>query len=387
MPLFCRITVNGEEVRFGMKTDINPKFWETNAGKATGRTNQSVEINNLIDNTKSAIYKVYRELQERDNIVTAEKVKNGFLGMDNKQQNLLELFDKHNKDVERLIGISKTRATYKKYDVTRRYLAMFIKERYNVTDISLKEINHTFICDFEVFLLTSRRCSANTTAKFMQFFKRIVIIARNNGWIHTNPFANYKIQIKSVDRGYLTQEEVEIIMNKKFETQRLEKVRDIFIFCCFTGLAYIDVKNLRKDDIQTSFDGGLWLIKNRGKTDIRYSVPLLEIPKMILEKYRGKSGNRALPVINNQNTNAYVKEIGTLCGINKNITFHMSRHTFATLTLSKGVSIESVSKMLGHTNIQTTQIYARITNEKISNDMAAFAGKVKDMETKFAVNF
>ncbi|MDR1223000.1 MAG: site-specific integrase [Tannerella sp.] len=209
-----------------------------------------------------------------------------------------------------------------------------------------------------------------------------------NGWIYKNSFADYSIQIKKTDRGYLTQEEIEILMKQEFSTKRLERVRDVFLFCCFTGLSYIDVKNLTEDHIRTSFDGNLWIMGRRGKTDVSYNVPLLDIPQKILNKYRGKLQNEhLLPVINNQNTNAYLKEIGELSGIKKKLTFHLSRHTFATLTLSKGVSIESVSKMLGHTNIQTTQIYARITNEKISNDMALFASKVQGMETKFAVNF
>jgi len=297
------------------------------------------------------------------------------------------MFEKHNADIKKLIGISISQSTYDKYRITRNHLADFIKEWYDLSEISLKDINHKFICDFEIFMLTSRRCAANTTAKYIQLFKHIIIIAMKNGWIYKNPFADYNIQIKSVDRGYLTQEEIETIMNQKFSTKRLERVRDVFIFCCFSGLSYIDVKNLSEEKIRTSFDGGLWIMGKRGKTDVRYNVPLLDIPKMILKKYKNTlSDNRLLPVINNQNTNAYLKEIGTLCSINKNLTFHLSRHTFATLTLSKGVSIESVSKMLGHTNIQTTQIYARITDSKISNDMALFAGKVTDMKSKFSIN-
>jgi site-specific recombinase XerD len=388
IPLFCRITVDGKEVRFGMKKDIHPRFWDVNAGKAAGRTNEAVEINTLIDNTKSAIYKVYRDLQERENNVTAEKVKNVFLGIEIKHQTLLQVFDEQNKEKQLLVGKTIAESTYDKYRITRDHMAEFLKKEYNLSDISLKDINHKFICDFELFMLTTRNCAENTTAKYIQFFKHIIIIAMKNGWIYKNPFADYNIQIKKTDRGYLTQEEIEVLMKLKFETSRLERVRDVFVFCCFSGLSYIDVKRLTGDNIRTSFDGNLWIMGKRGKTDVSYNVPLLEIPQMILDKYNGKSSdNRLLPVINNQNTNAYLKEIGTLCGIKKKLTFHLSRHTFATLTLSKGVSIESVSKMLGHTNIQTTQIYARITNEKISNDMALFAGKVKGMETKLAVNF
>lgn len=387
MPIFCRITIDKQEARFGIKKDVNPAAWDVQAGKAVGRTSEVVEINSIIEQTRAALFNAYNEIQLSEALVTAEKVKNHFLGGTTKDHTLLKQFLRHNEDVERLIGISKSKATYQKYEVTRKHLTNFIKERCNLSDISFKEINHLFLTDFEVYLLTTCGCNPNTTAKFMQFFKRIVIIAKNNGWIQADPFANYKIRLKKVDRGYLLQEEVEAIMAKKFSTKRLEQVRDIFVFSCFCGLAYIDVKKLRKENIRTSFDGNLWIIGKREKTDVSFSIPLLDVPKQILEKYEGTlPDNRILPVPSNQKMNAYLKEIGSLCGIDKEISFHLARHTFATLTLSKGVSIESVSKMLGHTNIRTTQIYARITDSKISHDMNAFAGKVKGMEEKFAIN-
>jgi site-specific recombinase XerD len=387
IPLFCRITVGGNATRFGMKKDVNPRCWDAKVGKATGRTNEAVEINALIDNTKSAIYKIYRDLQEKESNVTAEKVKNTFLGLDAKHQNLLALFDRHNEERKLLVGKTISETTHDKYRITRNHLADFIKEWYSLSDIPLKDIDHKFICDFEVFMLTSRGCTENTTARYIQFFKHIIIVATKLGWIDGNPFSEYKVKIKKTDRGYLTQEEVEILMKQKFETKRLERVRDVFVFCCFTGLSYIDIKTLTSDNIRTSFDGKLWIMGKREKTDESYNIPLLDIPKMILEKYRNALfDNRLLPVIGNHSSNAYLKEIGEICGIKKKLTFHLSRHTFATLTLSKGVSIESVSKMLGHANIKTTQIYARITSEKISNDMAAFAGKIKDMEINLVAN-
>jgi site-specific recombinase XerD len=388
VPLFCRITVDGKEVRFGMKKDINPKYWDVKAGKAIGRTNEAAEINALVDTVKSGIYKIYRDLQERESCVSAEKIKNVFLGIDIKHEYLLAVFDEHNREKKSLSDKNViSESTCDKYRITRDHLAEFLRKEYNLSDISLKDINHRFITGFERFLLTERECARNTTAKYMQFFKHIIIVALKNEWIYRNPFSEYTITIDPVDRGYLAQEEIEILMRQKFETKRLERLRDVFVFCCFTGLSYIDVKNLTEEHIRTSFDGNLWIMGKRGKTDTGYRVPLLEIPKMILNRYKGSMKNgRLLPVINNQNSNSYLKEIGKLCGIKKNLTFHLSRHTFATLTLSKGVSIESVSKMLGHTNIETTQIYARITSDKISNEMAQFAGKVRGMETKLAVN-
>jgi site-specific recombinase XerD len=388
VPIWCRITVDGQATRFNTKSNILPDVWDAKAAKAAGKTKAAMEINSLLDAIKAGIYKIYYDLQTRENSISAERVKNIFLGIEVKHQTLLELFKRHNDDVDKLVGISKSKATYQKYEVTRKHLTNFIKEKYNLSDISLKEINHMFISDFEVYLLTTAKCNSNTTAKFIQFVKRIIIIARNNGWIQHDPFANYKIRIGKVDRGYLTQEEIEAIIQKTFVSKRLEQVRDIFIFSCFSGLAYIDVKNLREKHIRTSFDGNLWIMTKRQKTNVCANIPLLDIPKQILEKYRGTLPNETvLPVLSNQKMNSYLKEIGDVCGINKNLTFHLARHTFATsVTLAKGVPIETVSKMLGHTNIKTTQIYARITDNKISHDMAVLAGKLKGMEIKYAVN-
>jgi len=386
MPIMGRITVNGMAVQFASKVEIKPDYWNVKAGKAIGRSVEVHEVNNALESIKTTMTKIYRDLQEREKNVTPERIKNTFFGIEAKSYMLLELFIRHNDDVKRLVGISKSKATYQKYEVTRKHLADFIKKRYNLSDISMKEINNLFITDFEVYLLTTAGCNANTSAKFMQFLKRIVIIARNNGWINADPFNNYKIRISRVDRGYLTQEEIERIIEKEFACKRLEHVRDIFIFSCFCGLAYIDVKNLRENNIRTAFDGNLWIMGKREKTGVGFNIPLLDIPKMILEKYKGKLRNGyVLPVLSNQKMNAYLKEIGDVCGINKNITYHLARHTFATLTLSKGVSIESVSKMLGHTNIQTTQIYARIVDDKIKDDMALFAGKMRGIGTKYSL--
>lgn len=296
---------------------------------------------------------------------------------------VLELFQRHNDDIEKLVGITKSRETHQKYEVARKRMADFIKEYYNVSDISLKEVNHMFLHNFEIYLITTCKCKENTTAKFLQRFRTIILMAKNNGWIHIDPFANYKIRFKKTDRGYLTQDEINIIMRKKFASERLERVRDIFIFSCFTGLAYIDVKNLRQSNIRTSFDDGLWIMGKREKTGVNFNVPLLEVAKEIVEKYSGQlPDDKVLPVMSNQKMNEYLKEIGEVCGIGKDLTFHLARHTFATLTLTKGVSIESVSKMLGHTNIKTTQIYARITDVKVSNDMASFAEKLEEKRTK-----
>ena len=387
MPIITRITVDGIIGQFNTKLEIQPSYWSVKTGKVIGHPSDSKQHNAQLEEIKASLHSIYHELQRKDNYVTAEKVKNEFLGISENHETLLSLFQKHNEDVKKLIGISKSAGTYQKYEVTRRHLQKFMQIKYQISDISLKEIKHLFVTDFEIYLLTTAVCNTNTTAKFMQFFKRIILIARNNGLIATDPFANYKIRLINVDRGYLTQEDVEKILKKEFAIKRLELVRDIFIFSCFTGLSYIDVKNLTNKEIRTSFDNNLWIMTKRQKTKVDSNILLLDVPKMIIEKYKGMSVNdQVLPILSNQKMNAYLKEVGDLCEIDKELTFHLARHTFATtITLAKGVPIETVSKMLGHTNIRTTQIYARITDSKISNDMQALAGKLQGIEKMFKI--
>lgn len=350
--IMARITVDGKICQFSTKQNILPENWNVKAGKATGKA--AGQINKMLDDVKASLNHIYHEQQRRDNYVTAEKVKNEFLGHSENHATLLDLFVKHNNDVKQLIGISKSASTYQKYEVTRKHLEKFLMYKYKLSDIALQEINLMFITDFEVYLKTIGKCNSNTTAKFMQFFKRIILIARNNGIITGDPFANYKIRIQKVDIGYLTEEEIEKILKLNLVSERLEHVRDLFIFSCFCGLAYIDVAGLRKEHIRKSFDGNLWIMTKRVKTGTNVNVPLLDIPKMILNKYKNKLPNgKILPIISNQKLNSYLKEIADLSGIRKNLTFHTARHTFATTTtLSKGVPIETVSKMLGHTNIE-----------------------------------
>lgn len=304
-PIFVRVTVDGVASRFNSKTDVPPNAWNATAERAIGRTAEILKVNRLLDEIRSSLHSIYHDMQRRDNYVTAEKVKNEFLGHTENYETILNLFQKHNEDVKQLVGISKSPATYQKYEVTRRHLAEFIQRKYNLSDISIKEITPMFITDFELYLRTAAKCGANTTAKFMQFFKRIILIARNNGMIVGDPFANYKIRLERVDRGYLSEDELKIIMKKKLVSERLENVRDLFMFSAFCGLAYSDMAALTQDNIRKSFDGKLWIITKRKKTNTNVNVPLLDIPKMILKKYEGKLPNgKILPVISNQITTA-----------------------------------------------------------------------------------
>ena len=370
--IMARITIDGKLCQFSTKQSILPENWNIAAGKAKGK--DAGRINALLEDIKASLNNIYHEQQRRDNYVTAEKVKNEFLGHSEKHETILDLFKKHNDDVKQLVGISKTIATYRKYEVTRRHLAEFIQSKYNISDIAINEITPMFITDFELYLRTTCKCSYNTTAKFMQFFKRIILIARNNGILIGDPFANYKIRLEKVDRGYLTEDEIKIILKKKMVSERLENVRDLFIFSCFTGLAFSDIHGLRKEHIVEDSNGVRWIRKGRQKTKIMCNIPLIEIPLKILEKYSTneycKKYGVLFPVLCNQKMNAYLKELADICGIKKTLTTHVGRHTFATFALANGVSIESVAKMLGHTNVQMTRHYARVLDRTVIREMS-----------------
>lgn len=377
LPIMCRITIDGKATRFFTKVNINPEIWDSKAHIASGKSREANEINSFLNDIRTSIHNVYNELLVRGNTVNAEKVKNTFLGHGQEQRTLLGVIRIYNQDIAKLVGTAKSPLTFRRYQLVQERVSKFIDEYYNASDIPLKDLNHEFIHNFYIHLMTTYNMGENTVGKFLQRFRSIITMAKNNGWIQVDPFINFKIKFKKTDRGYLTQEEIDIMMKKEFASRRLEQVRDIFILCCFTGLSYIDIRNLDQSNIRTSIDGKIWIMGKRQKTGVSFNIPLLSIAQQIIEKYSGNQPKgKIVPVASNQKMNEYLKEIATVCGINKVLTFHMSRHTFATLALTKGVSIESVSSMLGHTNIKTTQIYARILNEKVSSDMDSFEKKL-----------
>lgn len=380
--IIARIAVNGEYERISTTLSIEPELWDVTAMKAIGRSAKILEFNKRLDDMRVVMKEHYYDILNRHGYVTAEMVKNAFTGVTAKEESLVPLYLQHLEDTKKLVGLSKADPTYRKYERMYRRVVEFMKKKYNISDIPLREIKLSFITDLEFFLRTEYGYSQNTTYKCMKFFKQVINKAIRQGLIFVDPFNGYKISCERVDRGFLTEDDLAKMMTKEFGSKRLEQVRDIFIFACFTGLAYIDLANLRVDNIQKMFDGRLWIVTHRQKTNTKVTVPLLPPALKILKKYEGKYlDGQLLPIITNQKLNCYLKEIADICGIEKNLTFHLARHTFATtMTLGKGVPIESVSKMLGHTNIQTTQIYARITNEKISHDMDNLAKNLGNLD-------
>ena len=369
-PIMIRVTIDGRMVQFNSKLDIEPQYWNPKKQRAEGSGKQIKMFNTLLENIKYSLQNHFHEIVCEE-IPTPEKVRDSFLGVADKENTLMLLFKRHLDNLKNIIGKGMAQATYDKYDITYRRLKEFMKNKYNLSDIPLRDIKNMFVVDFENFLIHTYDYGKNTRAKFLQRFHSVILIARRNNWIKTDPFDNFVIGSQKVDRGYLTQEEVDAIWNKQFNVTRLEKARDAFIFACYTGLAYVDVCHLKKANIVT-INGEKWIRTRRQKTDTLVEVPLLKIPERIIEKYKGYilPDDALIPISSNQKVNAYLKEIADLCGIQRNLTYHLARHTFATtITLSKGVSMESVSKMLGHTKITTTQIYARILNSKVKEEM------------------
>ena len=316
---------------------------------------------------------------EKGRPFTAQDLINSYLGKDKEKENenkmLLEIFQEHNDKVNKLIGKDFAAGTAERYKTAKKHVQEYIQKEFKVSDIPVKEVDHKFISGFEYYLKTERNCAHNSAIKYITNFKKIIRIAYANEWISRDPFLNWKGKLKVVEREFLTKEELQVMIGKEIKNERLSLVKDIFLFCCFTGLAYADVKKLSSKEVTVGFDGNRWIKTHRTKTKTRSSIPILPTAEAILDKYSSHpevSEKRLLPVLSNQKMNAYIKEIADLCDINKNLTFHLARHTFATtVTLSNGVPIESVSKMLGHKNLQTTQHYAKILDRKVSDDMAA----------------
>lgn len=379
-PIYCRITINGRRVEIATKRTVPLEKWSSKSASVKGKSEEDRAINAYLDNIKSTIHTHYNQLVTSGRYITAEILKNNFLGIEEKERTLIETYEYHNSQMKNLIGIDVVESTLSKYITVLNKLKPFLKQKYKRSDIFLRELNHKFVADFEYYLKVDCGTSHNTTMKYIRDLKKVMNMAVANEWLDKNPFANFKCSYKKVTREILTEAELKTFSEKKFNIKRLEEVRDIFLFCCYTGYSFVDVERLTPNDVVKGIDGGLWIYTNRQKTGTQSNVPLLPMAEQIIEKYKEhphcELKDKLLPVKSNQKMNAYLKEIADLCGINKKLTMHISRHTFATtVTLSNGVPIETVSRLLGHTKLATTQIYAQVLEHKVSEDMS----KLKDI--------
>lgn len=376
-----RVTVNGFRADTSVNLKVNPDRWNSVAGKSTGGSRMDDELNSRLDTIRLRIMQIHREMELDRVEISAKKIVDRYLGKGEKPKAMvLAEFREHNERCRKLAGNGMSPATVERYETSLKHTAEFIRWNFGKEDIPLDEVNHKFIKDYEFYLKTERSCCHNTTTKYLKNFKKIIRLALANELITKDPFVNIKFKLDEVEVDFLEDHEIHRIIGKEFTIERLAIVRDAFIFCVFTGLAFSDVKGLKQEHIVTDNCGVPWIRKRREKTRNMCNIPLLDIPKQILERYSGHPTCRKkgvlLPIPCNQKMNAYLKEIGDLCGITKQLTTHTARHSFATsVTLANNVSIENVAKMLGHSDTKTTRHYARVLDKSIMRDMKQVNGQ------------
>ena len=372
-PICLRLTLNKQIAEIRIKRSILVNRWSPAKGCALGKDRVAKELNSYLEAIRLKMHQIHRELVlDMSAPVTANAIMNRYCGNDVKM--LLEVFEDHNDKCRALIGKEYVEGTVRKFDTTLLYLKQFLKQRYRKDDIPLPEINQEFVRDFEFFLKTEKSCQNNSALKHIKNFRKVIRIAIGNDWIKRDPFFGLRFKAEEVNVDFLSNDELKRIRQKKITIPRLERIRDIFVFCCFTGLAFVDVSQLTAEDLIKDAQGNMWIRKMRQKTKEMCNIPLLSVAKDILEKYKDFASTNAkgllLPVSSNQKTNAYLKEIADICGIKKKLTTHVARHTAATVVfLANKVSMENVAKILGHANLNMTRHYAKVLDQSILNDM------------------
>lgn len=381
MPIYLRMTVDGQRTELAVSRKCDPERWDAVTGRAIGSKADSKTLNAYLDNIQFKIFEHHRKMSEADETITAETLKNRFIGKEEKARTLLAVFKDHNLKMKCLVGQEFEKSTLLRYETCLMHVTDFMQLKYNISDIQVTKIGFAFLNDFEYYLRSVRKCGNNSAIKYIKNLGKIVRICLGNGWLTVDPYLNYKPKQKAVHREVLTEEELHRLSKKKFSVERLRTVRDMFVFCCYTGLAYVDVHKLKRSELVKGIDGNLWIYTYRQKTNSASRIPVLPVALSIIRAYGDHPQcvvkDTLLPVMSNQKMNAYLKEIADLCKIEKPLTFHIARHTFATtVTLNNGVPIESVAKMMGHTSIKTTQIYAKVMDRKISFDMQQLTEKL-----------
>jgi site-specific recombinase XerD len=381
VPLYARITYIGKRTEISIGRKIDPKKWDSETGYVKGPGQDVKDLNSHLIQVSNDIYAAYYDLKRSEDFITVEMIKAKYTGEGQVRKMLLEAFDEHNKQMSELVGKDIVKGTLTKYTTIREKVSDYIQYRFRKSDIYLNTLEYSFITGFEHYLKTEKLISHNVAMSYIKRVKRIVNIAVDNKWLAASPFKEFVCTSKKTTRTELEEQELKALREKRFTVSRLAEVRDCYLFSCYTGYAFVDAYKLTPHNIITGNDGEIWIVTDRTKSKIDASVPLLPQAAEIIDRYKDHPycliNNRLLPMKSNQKMNAYLKEIAGLCGIEKNLTTHTARHTFATtVTLENGVPIETVSKMLGHTKITTTQIYARVKRKKISQDMKMLREKL-----------
>jgi len=382
-PIYLRVTVDGKRIEKSLNRSIDSKRWDNSKKEGKGNTEEIRGLNQFLLSVKHNILMAGQELVNNNVSVTVETLMNKYNGVEEKTHTLIEVIEYENKRIKRLVEVG----TYKKYVTVLGHVKKYLKHQYNLTDIDIKKIDYQFVTDFDYYLRTEKSIANNSTIRVVNTLKKIVRITLDKGWIDKDPFLNYKVKKEKVETGFLTQDEIDTIYKKEFTIKRLEEVRDVFIFCCYTGLAYIDVKMLSEDDIVKDMDGDKWININRKKTDTISKIPILPIAQDLLDKYKDDAfvlnSGKLLPVLSNQKMNAYLKEIGDVSGVSTKLTSHLARHSFATtIALTNGLPIETLSKVMGHKSLNMTLHYGKLLDIKMSGDVKKLKKKLKKLKSK-----
>ena len=377
-PVFMRLTINGERADASIKRFIEPHAWNSAKGKANEKSRGGKDLNLYLDAISANILRIQRDLELDKKEVSAQIILNRYLGKEQSDRHtLMEVFRAHNEKCRALSGISLAPGTVIRYETSLRLTEAFLRTTYKKEDCYLDEITHQFVEDYDFYLRTVRRCCHNTTTKYLLNFKKIIRIALAKGWMKKDPFAQVHFHFEPVGREFLEKQELKVLLNKEISITRLAQVRDIFCFCCLTGLAFMDVQQLKPEHLVADIHGKIWIRKARQKTKNMCNIPLLDEAQKIIDRYRDhpycQTHGVLLPVCSNQKMNSYLKELADICGIRKNLSTHCARHTFATLTLASGATIDNVAKMLGHANVNMTRRYAKVLDSSIMRDMEVVA--------------
>lgn len=336
IPVYMRVTVNGQAFTFSMQGSVLPSLWSQEKEKSRGKDRKAQELNHYIESVKSRLYKIHRELEIDGKPITAHIIKDLFLGntKPDEGKTLVEVHTEHNERCRKLVNTEYSPSTIYKFDASLKFLQEFMKKELDREDIPLSKLNENFIRQYETYLKTERGCNNNSTIKHLKIFKKVIRIALANDWMQKDPFASIKFHLDEVHVDFLTMDELNALINKELPNKRLSQVRDVFVFCAFSGLAFVDVKSLRQEHILKDNNGRMWIRKPREKTNNMCNIPLLQVPQMLLEKYKEYPLNgQLLPVPTNQKMNAYLKEIADLCGLNKRLTVHVARHSLFSFPL------------------------------------------------------
>jgi site-specific recombinase XerD len=380
-PIYLRITIDGQRFETSIHRQINSDNWLAKVGKAKGFTEDVKILNAYLDTLRNKIFNYQQEIYREGNELNVETFREKWFGIKEKPVMLVDVFLEHNRKMKLLVGKEYAQLTYIRYETTLAHTKKFLLYKYGKENIDVKKLDYSFINEFAFWLKAIRNCNQNSTIKYLSNFKKIVNFCIQSGFIVRNPFVGFKLVKKEVVREILSKEDLEKMAAVRFPTERSGQVRDIFLFCCYTGLAYADIKKLKRSEIVIGVDGERWIFTSRQKTDTPSKIPLLPAALDILARYENNpmclNKDLLMPVLSNQKMNDYLKQIADLSGIDKVLTFHIARHTFATtITLSNGVPIETVSKMLGHKSLRTTQHYAKILDLKVSQDMQNLKDKL-----------